>query len=223
MKSQDVGLLLKLVSLRKQKMLPAKKTPEKAWPHDWQDWEDGHLEASYLQDGSLLNSEAIRDDYFASRYTARALEEETGISKSQVNLGLNRCYDVGLIKKDRGSNVPHVNVDALFAFIVHGLKYVFPAKPRELTRGIATGFASPVLDKKIMSAGEFVLVWPDAQGKTKGQAVEPLFKSATFAVRRDPEMYGLLALIDAIRLGRPREASLACEVLAEKLGLGNNE
>ena len=34
-------------------------------------------------------------------YTARALEQETGISKSQVNLSINRCYQVGLLKKDR--------------------------------------------------------------------------------------------------------------------------
>lgn len=34
-------------------------------------------------------------------YTARALEQETGISKSQVSLSLNRCFELGLAKKDR--------------------------------------------------------------------------------------------------------------------------
>jgi hypothetical protein len=70
-----------------------------------------------------------------------------------------------------------------------------------------------------MSAGEFSLVWPDARGNTKGQAIQPLFKSATFAVRQDPKMYALLALVDAIRVGHPREANLATEILSKELGV----
>ena len=46
----------------------------------------------------------------------------------------------------------------------------------EITRGIATAFAAPVLKDKLMSASELVLIWPDAKGSIKGQAVEPLFK-----------------------------------------------
>lgn len=161
--------------------------------------------------------EVDTQNYTASRYTARSLERETGISKTQINLILNRCYDVGLAKKDRHLGVPRANTRALFDFIVHGIKYVFPAKPRELTRGVATGFAAPVLKDKLLSAGDFILVWPDAKGDTKGQMVEPLFKSVTFAIKHDPHMYALLALVDAIRLGQPREANLARELLEERL------
>jgi len=41
---------------------------------------------------------------------------------------------------------------------MYGLKYGFPAKPGQLTRGVAAGFAAPVLNDKLMSAGELVLV-----------------------------------------------------------------
>ncbi len=41
-----------------------------------------------------------KEEAESSRYTAQPLEQETGISKSQVNLALNRCYDVGLVKKE---------------------------------------------------------------------------------------------------------------------------
>lgn len=190
MKRQDIGLLLKLYSLQKQE--------EKSQ--------------------SNLSGES-QPDAIISRYTARALEQETGISKSQINLSIRRCYDVGLARRDRRLGIPRVNTQVLFDFIVNGLKLVFPVKPMEITRGIATAFSAPVLKEKLMSAGELAMVWPDARGDTKGQSIEPLFKSVTFAIKQDPEMYALLALVDAVRVGQPREANLAIEMLKERLGL----
>jgi len=153
-------------------------------------------------------------------YSVRALAAETGISKSQISLSLKRCIEVGLVRKDRKTGVPRANVRALFDFIVHGLRYVFPARPGEITRGIATTFAAPVLKGQIYSAGELLLVWPDPRGNSKGPAVEPLFKTATYAVRRDKELYAMLALVDAIRLGHPRESKVAAEQLSQHLMTG---
>lgn len=214
MKSQDVFLLLKLFSLERQERNFSEGV-SRAWPSDWQDWDDEVylLEKGALQDGTSFESPGYAENYIASRYTARALEDVTGISKSQVNLSLNRCFDVGLLRNDRKTGLPRVNTKALVEFIVFGLKYVFPARPAEIVRGVATAFAAPVLEQKLMSAGELIPVWPDAKGSTKGQSVEPLFKSVPFAVRKDPELYALLALVDAIRIGQPREASLATSML----------
>ena len=215
MKSQDIGLLLKLVSLHKQELMPEDVGARKALPMNWEDWSTSDSEADVVPELPLNG----KSGYLASRYTARGLEDETGISKSQINLALNRCVAVGLAKNERKSGIPRANTQALFDFIVHGLKYVFPAKPGEIVRGITTAFAAPVLSSKLKSAGELVMVWPDARGNTQGQSIEPLFKSATYAVRRDPEMYAFLALIDAIRIGRPREANLAIELLQKRLVL----
>tara|TARA_R110001583_G_scaffold34370_5_gene115533 strand:- start:494 stop:1156 length:663 start_codon:yes stop_codon:yes gene_type:complete len=219
MKSQDIVLLLKLVALQKQDVNPeGASAATRAWPADWQDWEDAYSEQMDIEDFLPMKHDAF-GEYIASRYTARHLELETGISKSQVNLALNRCMDVGLAKKDRKTGVPKANTRALYDLIVYGLKYIFPARPAVVTRGIATAFAAPVLSEKLMSAGELVPVWPDALGNTKGQAVEPLCKSVPYAVRRDPEMYALLALVDAIRIGQPREANLASEQLRQHMGV----
>ena len=68
-----------------------------------------------------------------------------------------------------------------------------------------------------MTAGEFIYVWPDAMGKEQGQAVEPLYKTVPMAVKKDPRLYGYLALIDAIRLGRGRESNLAAKELDKRL------
>jgi hypothetical protein len=178
-KSQDLGLLLKLVALR--------------------------------------THEATVGGVDTSAYTVRNLELETGIGKSQVSNSLRRCFEVSLAKKDRNSGIPRVNTKRLFEFITYGAKYVFPAKPGQFVRGISTAFAAPVLENRLFSAGELVPVWPDAQGKNKGLEVTPLFKSVGHAVRRDPELYALLALVDAIRIGSPREANLAKALLKKHM------
>jgi len=44
-----------------------------------------------------------------------------------------------------------------------------------------------------------------------------LFKSVPDAARHDPELYDLLALVDAIRLGNPRETGIAQQQLENVL------
>lgn len=206
MKSQDILLLLKVVSLSQQ----ANQTADQ-FPQNWKDWDLTAMEAVDEQDGAFSNAAADQPPY--DPYSVRALSSSTGISKSEVSMALKRCYANGLAKRDRHSGAPRVNTKSLCEFIVHGLRYVFPAKPGEVTRGIATGFAAPVLQDKLMSAGELVPVWADARGDTKGLAVEPLFKTAPMAVKQDPTLYAFLALVDAIRLGQPRERKLAAQTL----------
>lgn len=215
MKSQDVFLLLKLASLAHREVT-ASRLSDSAGPAAWQDWlpdEDGDSDVRRAG----YDSGVVEDAGASKEYGVRPLAESTGISKTQVGLALQRCYDVGLAKPDRLSGVPRVNHKALLEFVVHGLRYVFPAKPGELTRGIATGLGAPVLEGRLMTAGELVPVWPDPLGNTKGVAVEPLYKTVTRAVRRDSRLYALLALTDAIRLGQPRERNLAGELLAQML------
>lgn len=213
-KSQDLGLLLKLAALQKREAAGGAGKARSAWPYDWQDWNDE------TENHELLVAEGSSEDYFCTTiYTVRNLETETGIGKSQVSNALRRCFEVGLAKKDRKSGIPRVNTKSLFEFIVYGAKYVFPAKPGQLVRGIGTAFAAPVLEHRLFSAGELIPVWPDARGNNKGLEVIPLFKTIGYAVRRDPELYALLALVDAIRIGSPRESNLAKDLLKKRLGV----
>ena len=205
MKSQDILLLLKLVSLEireKEIIQPRGDDYNDSW--DWQDWED---------EVDILEPRKSVEDFLSIDYTVRALSQSAGISKSEVSLSLRRCYQVGLAKVDRESAVPRTNTKALFEFIVYGLKYVFPAALGKITRGIATTLGAPVLQGKLMTSGELVLVWPDVHGKNKGQTLEPLYKTVTKAVRRDAHLYAMLALTDAVRIGAPREYKIAVSEL----------
>src|SRR5690554_2955995 len=75
-------------------------------------------------------------------YTVRGLEESTGISKSQVNSSLNRCVDVGLALKAASDGLMDVNRQALVDFVIHGLRFVFPARLGPPVRGMRTGLTA---------------------------------------------------------------------------------
>lgn len=213
MKSQDILLLFKLVSLERRQIAAAQgsRSAVVAIPDDWRGW-------------SSASDEVVADpaaDVAIDEFSVRSLEESTGISKSEVSGSLRRCLDVGLAKAERGSGYPRANTRALQAFVVNGLKYVFPARPGPLVRGIPTAHAAPVLAGRLLSAGEHIHVWEDGHGNVQGQRVEPLYRSVPRAVRRDAELYAMLALVDAIRLGHERESALAGQLLADYLRATN--
>lgn len=208
MKSQDIVVLLRLVSLhqklREADLLRA-RTNEPA-SVEWQGWDDIPDE----HEGPPVH-------IMADEFSVRGLEASLGISKSEVNASIKRSMRAGLALKARKTGYPKANIPNLIEFICHGLKYVFPAEPGAMVRGIPTGVAAPVLQGELISASEYICVWPDPMGKEMGQSLAPLYKSVPHGVRRDAELYAYLALVDAIRLGNPREAKLAQQLLEERL------
>ncbi len=52
----------------------------------------------------------------------------------------------------------------------------------------------------------------------RGYAFAPLYRTVPEAALRDPALYELLALVDAIRDGRARERNLAQKALEKRLG-----
>lgn len=152
-------------------------------------------------------------------YSLRALSASTGLSKSEVSNSLVRCRESGLLTNDYDTGLPKVNRRELLKITEHALKYFFPVRPGAMVRGIPTGFAAPALSKSIKSAGGLIPVWPDALGTERGQAIQPLYKTVPEAVKKDKTLYHYLALVDAIRLGGPRECGVAINILKAGMGL----
>ncbi|MES9904403.1 MAG: hypothetical protein ABW168_17220 [Sedimenticola sp.] len=159
----------------------------------------------------------LLEDGKREAFSARGLERSLGISKSEVNASINRSANAGLVVKDRKSGIPKANVSAVLELITHGLKYVFPVKPGALVRGMPTAAAAPIMQGELKSMEEQIYVWPDPQGEKMGQALKPLFRSVPHAARHAPALYDLLALVDAIRLGNPRESKVAQQLLEQRL------
>jgi hypothetical protein len=94
-------------------------------------------------------------------------------------------------------------------YLLHGVRYAFPAKRGAIARGIPTSYAAPPLTEYFRTQDDLPPVWPDPRGSSKGYGLEPLFKPIAKAISQDSKLYELLALIDAIRDGRARERNLA--------------
>ncbi len=133
------------------------------------------------------------------------------MSSSEVTESLNRSRIASLIDTSRKK----VFVNALFDFLVYGLRYVFPAQPGSLTRGMLTGHSSPVFRGKVIAEERFV--WPFTEGKFKGQSIEPLYSTVPKAASQDEKLYELLALADVFRVGKAREIKIAKGLLLKKL------
>ena len=107
---------------------------------------------------------------------------------------------------------------ALLEFLVHGIKYVFPARPGLLLRGMPTAHSAPPLAGRIISSEDDIYVWPYDNGTVRGQAIFPLYDKVPQAAEKDKALYELLALVDAIRAGQARERTIAASELEKRLG-----
>jgi hypothetical protein len=140
------------------------------------------------------------------------LATELGVSLSEAHAAVRRGMAAGLLDSERAPRRA-----ALLEFLVHGVKYAFPPKRGSITRGLVTAHAGPPLVALLDAGTEPPPVWPDAEGKTRGESFEPLYRSVPIAARRDPKLYELLCLLDAIRGGRARDRVLAEKLLRERL------
>lgn len=149
-------------------------------------------------------------------WTYQRLAVELSISQSEAHAGVRRAVAARLMS-DAASASGRPVLSALEEFLVHGVRYAYPPERGELTRGMPTGYAAPPLNKVIVQPGDPPPVWPYAEGTVRGYSLLPLFPSVPIAASRDPALYELLALVDAIRDGRARERSLATKELASRL------
>ncbi len=113
----------------------------------------------------LLSKEQYKKTY-------AQLSKELGISASEIHAAVKRGIEGGVI--DSVSRKPLRK--SLQDYLLHGVRYAFPGKLGSIARGMPTAYAAPPLAGHIHS-DELPPVWPDAEGTTKGQTLEPLYQS----------------------------------------------
>lgn len=155
----------------------------------------------------LLKIIALDTDKWQQKPLAVAL----GLSQSEVSQSVARSQYAGLLFGDG----KQVMKSVLLEFLQYGLAYVFPQKPGPIVRGIATAHSALPLSQIIDSAENYV--WPYAKGNMRGQGIVPLYKSVPEASLNDQKLYELLALTDALRIGKAREKALALEELKQRM------
>ncbi len=144
-------------------------------------------------------------------WTYRSLAKELDMSHSEVYQALQRAAYAGIY-----SSESRVILAEPFLKMLRGLRYIFYAKPGRLVRGIPTAHSGPPLNNEIMAGDEDVYVWADPEGAVRGQEIKPLYSSVPRAVKNEQCLYEWLNLVEAIRVGRPREQKLAIEICEKR-------
>lgn len=142
------------------------------------------------------------------------LASALGLSQGEISFSLERCRTAGFLDAAKKK----VMKSALLEFLVHGLKYVFPARPGPIERGMPTAHSAAPLAGLIAADKSDLYIWPCDTGRVRGQTIMPLYDKAPQAAQKDKALYELLALVDAIRAGRAREQALAVRELEKRLG-----
>ncbi|MEQ1690999.1 MAG: hypothetical protein ABMA00_06930, partial [Gemmatimonas sp.] len=135
-----------------------------------------------------------------------------GSSRSQAHAAIRRLRLAGLLRPD----TMVVNRHQLLEFVLFGAKYAFPVRPGLVVRGVPTAHSAPALAEHIDAVDQ--LVWPSAHGDMIGESIEPLYPGAPELPQRAPETYRLLTLVDALRVGRARDRTLARSMLEAAIG-----
>ena len=129
------------------------------------------------------------------------------ISQSEISESLNRSQIAGLLDPSKRK----VFKSALLDFLQHGFKYVYPAQPGAIQKGLPTAHSAPVLNKLFTS--EEIFVWPYENGQVRGQVIQPLYPGVPKTVLNDHVLYDLLAICDVLRIGRTREIKTAITIM----------
>lgn len=214
MKSQDILLVVKLACVH------IAHTHEQSVdfgaladiPNDWRGWAQDPALESEGEPIVMSSGQEARP-----RWTYSGLAEAIGISVSECNAAARRMVNAELLRLPRGGGHPVPVASSIIEFLVHGCRYVFPPVRGTLVRGIPTAAFAPVLAERLSTTSEYPDVWPDGCGKSSGLSLEPIHRSVPLAVRRDPLLYELLALVDSIRLGRARESGVAAGLIEGRL------
>ena len=155
----------------------------------------------------LLKVIALNNDNWQQIPLAHSLK----MSQSEVSQSVARSKYAGLLDYS-GKKVIR---QALYDFLQYGLAVVFPTKPGAVVRGIPTAHSTAPLNKEISSGEDYV--WPFAKGNVRGHGITPLYATVPQAALDDEQLHALLALADALRVGKAREKNMAVQELKNRI------
>lgn len=138
-----------------------------------------------------------------SQWQMNNLASALFISPSEISESLNRSRIVGLIDYNKKA----VHRTNFMEFLEYGMRYVFPVRPGTMVKGVPTGHSHPFMKEHIVSSTNYV--WQEHEGEVVGLAIDPFYKNQVDAIRNDELLYKLLALVDAVRVGKVREKTYA--------------
>ena len=131
------------------------------------------------------------------------------LANSEITNVYERLKYTGLIDVNNNG----IQYQALYEFLLYGLKHTFPAVIGSEAKGIITSI-NALPGSGIKSPN---YVWPDYEGKQRGYAITPLYPEISSAAKEDTMLHQLLAACDVLRIGQVREVNFARNWLKKEL------
>lgn len=137
------------------------------------------------------------------------------LSRFEAHAAVQRLGVAGLLSELEGP--PQPVRPALREFVIHGARYAFPAISGGMTVGMPTAFGAAPLKQELLAGDDAIPVWPYAAGDARGPSLLPLYEKLPHAAAQDETLYEMLALFDALRVGRARERAMAAKLLEQRI------
>ncbi len=208
LKPQDFVVALKLVAWGNQRWTYARLAHELGLSAS-----DAHGAVKRgLQAGLLLqNQVALPQPVEGGSVAVLSVPEAEGIyrvTRKRVRRPAQGHNDIAAV----ADNPVRPHAHNLAEFALYGAKYAFPGVRLPLAVGVPTSHSAPAFSG-VFAPGSTDFVWPHPNGVVRGVGLEPLHPSVPFAAMQDAKLYELLALFDALRVGKVRERGMAQERL----------
>ncbi|GAB1268957.1 hypothetical protein NBRC116493_22100 [Aurantivibrio infirmus] len=136
----------------------------------------------------------------------RELAAWLGVSQGEISKGAKRLIGAGLLV-DRGGQW-HPQVNALLEWLSYGVRYAYPIKQSGFGRGVPTAWNCPHIHSELVAPVP-AYVWSRPGGEVEGVIIEPIHPKVPQSAIDDLGTYQVMALVDAIRMGKPRELAIA--------------
>lgn len=145
----------------------------------------------------------------------RDVASQLGFDVAGTHRAIRRLDEAGLYSVERRRvHEPHAE-----EFLIHAVKFSFPAKLGSEVAGVPTSWAADPLKGELADYTGLPVVWPYARGKVRGLELVPLHPMVPEAALADPELWQRLALVDALRGNDGvRVRQLAEKLLAARIG-----
>jgi hypothetical protein len=150
----------------------------------------------------------------AEPVSVRELAARLGYDVAGTHRAMRRLAEAGLYSSER-RRVVSARAEE---FLVHAVKFGFPAERGGEVRGVPTAWAAEPLRAELAESVGLPPVWPYAKGTVRGLRFEPLHSIVPRAAQVDPRLWDRLALVDALRgSDSARITGLATKLLRESL------
>jgi predicted transcriptional regulator len=144
----------------------------------------------------------------------RELADQLGYDVAGTHRAMRRLGEAGLYSPER-RRVVSARAEE---FLIHSVKFTFPAQRGGEVRGIPTAWAAAPLKAELAESAGLPPVWPYPTGTVRGLRFDPLHAIVPRVAQADPRLWGRLALVDALRgSNSARIAELAAKLLRDSL------